>query len=166
MAGPSSTASASYLEELVEKARSERLADARAWLDLGHYRPDLLGPAHTSLIDSPGFFNAERGKTDPQAELEATLAAFFAPPERPDAEAPEGQRQHPQCAFVARYRWLKAALDFDPARLPEQPCPQFAAWLAEIAPQRVTLVFPAALPEQPILDVRPHAAAPGPGRPG
>ena len=108
-----------------------------------------MGPAHTSLIDSPGFFNAEQGKTDPQAELEATLAAFFAPPERPDAEGPEGQRQHPQCAFVARYRWLKEALDFDPTRLPEQPCPQFAAWLAEIAPERVTLVFPAAYLNNP-----------------
>ena len=108
-----------------------------------------MGPGHTSLIDSPGFFNAERGKTDPQAELEATLAAFFAPPERPDAEGPEGQKQHPQCAFVARYRWLKESLAFDPARLPEQPCPQFAAWLAEIAPERVTLVFPAAYLNNP-----------------
>ena len=117
----------------------------RAWLDLGHYRPDLLGPGYTSLIDSPGFFNAERGKTDPEAELEATLAAFFAPPARQqDAEAVQEQPQHPQCAFVARYHWLKAALDFDPARLPEQPCPQLAAWMAEIAPERVTLVFPAA----------------------
>jgi hypothetical protein len=120
------------------------------WLDLGHYRPDLLGSGYTSLIDSPGFFNAERGKTDPQAELEATLAAFFAPPERRrSAEDAGQQRQHPQCAFVARYRWLKAALDFDPARLPQQPCPQLAAWLAEIAPERVTLVFPAAYLNNP-----------------
>jgi hypothetical protein len=107
-----------------------------------------LGPGHTSLIDSPGFFNAERGKTDPQAELEATLAAFFAAPERrPDAQAEAAQ--HPQCAFAARYRWLKAALDLDPARLPEQPCPQLAAWLAKIAPERVTLVFPAAYLNNP-----------------
>ncbi len=140
--GPASAAHAGYLEELVESARSERLAEQRAWLDLGHYRPDLLGPGHTSLIDSPGFFNAERGKTDPQAELEATLAAFFAPPDA-------AQGQHPQCAFVARYRWLRSALDFDPARLPEQPCPQFDAWLEEIAPERVTLVFPSAYLNNP-----------------
>src|SRR5690606_31475423 len=117
-------------EELVDRARAERLAVRRAWFDLGHYRPDLLGQGHTSLIDSTAFFNAERGKTDPQAELEATLAAFFAPPGRA-AAGTDGQEagQHPQCAFVARYRWLKAALDFDPARLPEQPCPAFAEWL-------------------------------------
>jgi hypothetical protein len=109
-----------------------------------------LGAGYTSLIDSPGFFSAERGKADPQAELEATLAAFFAPPARRQS-APDAQQQpqHPQCAFVARYRWLKAALDFDPARLPEQPCPQFAEWLAEIAPERVTLVFPAAYLNNP-----------------
>jgi hypothetical protein len=150
LAGPTSPACAGYLEELVERARSERLAEHRAWLDLGHYRPDLFGPGYTSLIDSRGFFNAGQGKTDPQAELEATLAAFFATPERqPDAGDAEEQRQHPQCAFIARYRWLKEALDFDPARLPQQPCPEFAAWLAEIAPDRVTLVFPAAYLNNP-----------------
>jgi Domain of unknown function (DUF4105) len=125
------------------------LAERRAWLDLGHYRPDLLGPGYTSLIDSRAFFNAERGKTDPQAELEATLAAFFAPPVQDSESEGVEPRQHPQCAFVARYRWLRATLAFDPARLPEQSCPQFAAWLAEIAPERVTLVFPAAYMNNP-----------------
>jgi hypothetical protein len=144
LAGPTTAACSGYLEDLVERARSERLADRRAWLDLGHYRPDLFGPGHTSLIDSAGFFNAAQGKTDPQAELEATLAAFFA-----TSEPRDDTQQHPQCAFVARYRWLKAALDFDPARLPEQPCPQFQEWLAEIAPHQVTLVFPAAYLNNP-----------------
>jgi hypothetical protein len=62
------------------RARAERLAERREWLDLGHYRPDLVGPGWTSLIDSPQFFTAANGKTDPAAELEATIAAFFAPP--------------------------------------------------------------------------------------
>ncbi len=50
---------------------------------------------------------------------------------------------------MARYRWLKAALDLDPARLPEQPCPQLEQWLAEVAPESVTLVFPSAYLNNP-----------------
>jgi hypothetical protein len=119
------------------------LATSREWLDLGHYRPRLLGTGQVSLIDSPGFFNAPNGKVDPEAELEATLAAFFAGP------MTAGPTQHPQCAFVARYRWLKAALRFDPARLPERPCPRFEAWLEAIDADRVTLIFPAAYMNNP-----------------
>jgi hypothetical protein len=95
-------ADADYRSELIRRARAEGLASRREWLDLGHYRPNLLRPGHTSLIDSPGFFNAADGKVDPEAELAATLAAFF-----DDARLSEGA-QHPQCAFPARYRWLGA----------------------------------------------------------
>jgi Domain of unknown function (DUF4105) len=97
-----------------------------------------LGAGWSSLIDSPAFFIAEGGKADPAAELEATLAAFFAP------RSADPARPHPQCNFVARYRWLKARLGLDPERLPEQHCPQFEAWLATIEGERLTLIFPAA----------------------
>jgi hypothetical protein len=119
------------------------LAERRGWLDLGHYRPDLVGPGWTSLIDSPQFFTAANGKTDPATELEATLAAFFAPPSAAPA------RPHPQCAFVARFRWLKAELGWDPERMAEQRCPEFADWLATIDAERVTLIFPAAYMNNP-----------------
>jgi hypothetical protein len=132
-----------YLRDLIGQARAQNLATRPAWLDLGHYRPDLLGSGHTSLIDSESFFNAPGGKDDPAAELEATLAAFFAQP------AQTAQEQHPQCAFTARYRWLKQELGFDPHRLPEQPCPRFAAWKAAIAPAQVTLVVPVAYLNNP-----------------
>jgi hypothetical protein len=140
---PPAAAAAGYLDELIARARAERLAVRREWLDLGHYRPRLLGSGQASLIDSPGFFNAPDGKVDPEAELEATLSAFFAGPARDDAQL------HPQCAFPARYRWLKAALQFDPDRLPEQPCPRFDEWLAGIDAQQVTLIFPAAYMNNP-----------------
>jgi Domain of unknown function (DUF4105) len=102
-----------------------------------------MGPGWTSLIDSPQFFTAANGKTDPAAELEATLAAFFAPPSA-DPAIP-----HAQCAFVARFRWLKAELGWDPERVTEQFCPKFAAWLATIDAERVTLIFPAAYMNNP-----------------
>jgi hypothetical protein len=132
-AGLASPARAGYLEELVARARTERLAEARPWRVLLHYRPDLLTAGVTSLADSPGFFLAPGGKLDPQAELEATLASFFAEPAH--------GRPHPQCALPARYRWLDAVLRFDPARLPPRPCPELDAWLRDIGAVAVTLVF-------------------------
>ena len=136
-------AGADYRGELIRRARAEGLASRREWLDLGHYRPNLLGPGHTSLIDSAGFFNAADGKVDPEAELAATLAAFF------DDARRSGGAQHPQCAFPARYHWLRTVLTIDPARLPERPCPRFEAWRNAIGAERVTLIFPAAYLNNP-----------------
>lgn len=133
-AGQTDTA---YLEQLQAEARQMALSADPHWHNLLHYQPDLLGGV-TSLADAPAFFNADDGKEDPEEELQATLAAFF-------SDKPPGKdSQHPQCAFIGRYRWLKEKLDFDPARLPEQPCPRFDAWVKAIDPAQVTLVFPTA----------------------
>ena len=132
-----------YLEELVEGARQKGLAEQRQWLALGHYRHGLFGSGWISVIDSRDFFLAPAGRKDPKAELEATIAGFFAPPSN------NLKTQHPQCAYVARYQWLKAQLAFDPARLPEQPCADFREWYEAIDPAQVTLVFPAANLNQP-----------------
>src|SRR5206468_1255730 len=100
-------------------------------------------------------FNAPQGKTDPQAELDATLAAFFAlvsSIEQRTSTQLEDPRQitvsaaddHPQCKFVARYYWLKSVLDFDRARLPEVSCHSFNEWFSLLKPQSVTLAYPSA----------------------
>ena len=64
-----------YLADLTQRAKDLKLAQQRVWLLLGHYRRDLLG-GYTSEADDPGFFLAQDGRTDPQAEMEATLAYF------------------------------------------------------------------------------------------
>lgn len=132
-----------YVAELVERAREARLADRPEWRALLHYERDPVGAGVTSLIDSPAFFRAPDGKTDPQAELEATIAAFFAPASGQDAE------ESPQCAMIARYRWLKAELSFDPARLREDRCRDFREWYRRIDPAQITLIFPAAYLNNP-----------------
>lgn len=133
-----------YLDELIARAEAQGLAEAPEWRTLGHYRPDLLGSGHHSLIDSDGFFFAADGRTEPGSELVATLRAFFAP-----AVDDAAGHQHPQCAFAARYRWLGSRLDFDPRLLPEQPCPELDAWLATIDATSVTLIFPTAYLNNP-----------------
>lgn len=143
LAGTSLPASAAdYADELVAQARALDLHRKREWQLLLHYRPGTFGGVR-SFADDPAFFNASRGATDPAAELEATLRAFFSTIEETDA------RQNPQCRFIARYRWLRSMLAFDPARLPEQPCGRYERWRERLAPSRLAMVFPTAYLNSP-----------------
>ena len=132
-----------YLTELVARAREAKLADAREWHLLLHYRQNFLG-GYTSEQDGPVFFLAPDGKTNPQAELEATLAGFF-------SDALIGEAKQPvQCAFIARYHWLKEKLAFDDRRLIPQPCERFRNWMEALNPQSITVIFPSAFMNNPM----------------
>ncbi|MCW5623636.1 MAG: DUF4105 domain-containing protein [Burkholderiales bacterium] len=126
---------ADYADELVTRARALRLDAAPEWHRLLHYKPRTWGGVK-SEADDPAFFNSPRGKTDAAAELEATLRSFFSD------EAETDQTQNPQCRFIARHRWLKSRLDFDPKRLPARDCARYRAWRDRLAPSNVALVFP------------------------
>lgn len=134
----------SYADQLIARVQDLGLAESRQWHALMHYRRNWILPGVTGQADDPSFYLAPRGKTDPRAELEATLRAFFAPAVE---ETPE--LQHPQCRFIARYHWLKDELDFDPTLLPEQPCPRFTAWREALQATDLTLVFPSAYINNP-----------------
>jgi len=131
-----------YLSDLIAQALQKKLADEREWHLLLHYRETLLGGS-ASEQDDPGFFLSPRGKTDPQAELEATLAQFFSD------ELVGRSRQPAQCAFVARYDWLKEKLAFDDTRLKPMQCERFERWLSEFKAQSITLIFPSAYMNNP-----------------
>ncbi|MGQ0694172.1 MAG: DUF7840 domain-containing protein [Nitrospiraceae bacterium] len=131
-----------YQKELIQRARQARLADEREWHLLLHYRANLLGGV-TSEQDDDGFFMSPRGKHDPQAELDATIEQFF-------STDLVGRSQQPaQCAFIARYHWLKERLRFDSSRLAPVTCDRFERWRAELNPQGVSLIFPAAFMNNP-----------------
>jgi hypothetical protein len=131
-----------YLAELIQRATELRLSEERYWHVLLHYQPNLSG-GYTSQAGDPGFFLSPHGKTDPQAELTATLAQFFSD------ELVGRSRQPAQCAFVGRYQWLKAALAFDDRRLPPQRCDRLAAWLEALDARSITLIFPSAYLNNP-----------------
>lgn len=131
-----------YLAELMVRARAATLADEREWHLLLHYRSTWLGGV-VSEQDDPGFFLSPHGKTDPQAELEATLRAFF----RDDLVG--RSKQPAQCAFVARYQWLRGKLAFEDARLPAVRCERFDNWLKEFSAQGISLIFPSAYMNNP-----------------
>lgn len=131
-----------YLQALQSAARDAKVAQTREWRDLLHYERGRFGRGWRSLVVSPDFFLSPDGRHDPQAELDATLAAFFS-----KSETATGQ--HPQCAYIARYQWLRERLDFDPERLPPHRCARFEDWYAAIDPGQATLVFPAAYLNSP-----------------
>lgn len=134
--------SLSYLEELQQRASSAGLHEQRYWHLLLHYRPTLIGE-YESEADEAGFFLAPNGKTDPAAELQATIGQFF-------STEPVGRSRQPaRCAFIARYHWLKDALAIDESRLPAESCERFQAWLKELNPASVTMIFPSAFMNNP-----------------
>ncbi len=133
---PAVAAQPAYLGELVDRSRELRLSERREWNRLVHYAPNLITPGAHGLADSRRFYLAPDGKTNPQSELEATLAAFFSDVQETD------KQQNPQCAFIARYHWLDSQLRFDPVRMTKQVCKRYNEWHDTLNPQGLTLIFP------------------------
>jgi hypothetical protein len=132
-----------YLAELVARSRQLRLARRPEWLKLVHYVQNRLTPGVHGLVTSSQFYNAPDGATNPQAELEATLASFYSDVQEDD------QRQNPQCLFIARFAWLEEQLAFDPHRLPRQACARYRSWHASLNPAGATLIFASAYMNSP-----------------
>lgn len=130
-----SSAQRAYLEALVAQARELRLSEHAMWWRLLHYRASLFGPV--SEADGEHFFNAPGGKTNPEAELEATLRAFFGP------EPSDEKVQHPFCRFPARLAWLSQRLRIDYERLPKRACPALDEYRETTNAKSLTLVFSA-----------------------
>ncbi len=131
-----------YQRQLIAQAEQAGLAEQREWHLLLHYRKNLYG-GYESEQDDPGFFLSPKGKTDPAAELAATLAQFFS------ADLVGRSKQPAQCAFIARYHWLKEQLQFDPTRLPPIVCERFDQWYEDFEVQSISLIFPAAFLNNP-----------------
>ncbi len=129
-----------YVSSLQALARERGLAGEPYWEVLGHYRRGLFGTE--SLIDDPAFFFSPVGRTDPAAELDATLAAFFEP-------ATDNLTNHPVCRFPARFEWLKEQLSIDSAKLPVDPCPIVERVYEFMKPETLVLVFPSAYMNSP-----------------
>src|SRR5262245_15612435 len=132
----------SYLVELINKGAQAKLASEREWHLLLHYRKNLFR-GFTSEQDDPGFFMSPDGKTDPQAELNATLKQFFSD------ELVGRSKQPAQCAYIARYHWLRERLQFDDSRLPKMACERFDRWFNDFEAQSITLIFPSAFMNNP-----------------
>ncbi len=112
------------------------------WLRLLHMKRTWAG-GWRSQADGINFFRSPRGKTDPSAELAATLDSFFEPVSSSTADV------HPQSLFPARYEWLKSELKFQPERLPEVRSPRLGQWRSTLDVDGISIVFAAAYLNNP-----------------
>jgi hypothetical protein len=113
-----------------------KLSQHRTWHALGHYQKSLLSSKGESLIDDSNFFISDEGKKDPQAELLATLEAFWGP----DNE----HRRETRCRYPARYRWLAEMLNVKTSFDDFSHCKRLTAWLSEYEGATVSLIYASA----------------------
>ena len=131
-----------YLSQLITQSRSMGLANDPVWQVLILYKKTFFNGLE-SQVDGPDFFMSKSGKTDPQKELEATLASFFSNKELEHAPF------LPKCRFVARYYWLNKKLGLDESRIPSRACTKFNEFYKTVRPDAITVVFPSANPNGP-----------------
>jgi hypothetical protein len=111
------------------------VAVSRYWGLLLHQRSGLLS-SERSEADGQGFFLAPTGQTSPIDELKADILAFA-----PLNKQQIGYlKQHPQCAFPERFRYLNETLKLNIEKL---ECKQFQDWKSHFHPQSVTMIFAA-----------------------
>ncbi len=114
-------------------AEAKKLWQERQWLKLLHFETDFFR-IRESQIDSKNFFLAENGKKDPQAELLASINAFFEP-------IGKDPNDHPQCRFPARYKWIKEKLKDTAIPWLDVKCDRFEAFHKGLQGESVSLVF-------------------------
>ncbi|MBF0277024.1 MAG: DUF4105 domain-containing protein [SAR324 cluster bacterium] len=127
------------LETLLKQVSQKQLSQHPYWLRLLHYHKPWESPGQWSFrsdVQNPAFFLSPLGQTDPHAELQATLRAFF----EPDNEDPN---LHPQCRFVARFQWLRTQLDLLKSKT-QKACPMFEQWANLSHVRSISLVFASA----------------------
>lgn len=122
-----------YAKELIYKAHSLKTAESTAWRRLVHY-DSFLGRTRSEARDKVAgeFFASEKGLTDPEAELDATIIALFT-----DLKEPEPAR----CRYPAREIFLVKALGIDKTKLPPVNCIKYKDWRASMSANSVSVVF-------------------------
>jgi len=131
-----------YLAELIREARNKELHQHPVWHALMHYKKRFLIGLE-SEVDSFDFFLSDTGKSDSQAELEATLAAFFS------SKPVEPSKYSPQCRFPARFLWLKKQLQFNEQKIAFKPCEDLKQYYEAMDPESLTVIFPSTHPNSP-----------------
>ncbi len=127
-----------YAAPHLDTQRLQQLAQDPFWISLGHYESAKLG-GWRSFVSDKKYFLAADGAHHPDAELQATLDALYAP-------ASLGN-QHAQCVYPARTRWLKTQLQL--TDLPAPDCTEFKQWFKDVAPNSTVMIFPAAYLNSP-----------------
>lgn len=147
-------------EKLIEKADELKLYEDSYWRTLLHYKPALFHRSK-SLVDDPKFFCAKNGKTNPKAELNATIRAFFEPaPETAEKQDNQNQtdsaqnkkteiQKHPIERFPGRFKWICEKLELSEDDFPYNGDIAYQKKLEKLNPGDVFLVFPSSYLKRP-----------------
>lgn len=135
------------LGAVFQQAASVQLHTDPMWTTLLHYNKHPITRHYRSLSDDSAFFLSPEGRTNPEAELKATLLALIKTPT--PTQWADAAYEHPQCQFPARYFWLKSRLSEFQRLAVDQPCARFDAWSKSINPAGATLIFPSAYVNSP-----------------
>ena len=121
---------AGNLDDVLAQAERMDLARDPTWLKLLHFERD----SQMSVVLTDSFFLAPDGRTDPGAELEATLAAYF---------GPEGDCDDnlARCRFPARYYWLSHQLHLPGYQLRSPCCRKLERWALFDLTQSISLLL-------------------------
>lgn len=115
------------LQRYIELAQSKKLSEHISWQRLLY--TDHKGQSEVAFS---GYFLAENGRQNAQAELEADVAALFQTAE---------PNQAFRCRFPARSQWLMQELSIRSEQLPVVSCPEFDEWFGKIKPYKATLIY-------------------------
>jgi len=110
--------------------------DRSYWLKLLHYHNGV------GRADSDKFYLAPDGKTNPDSELLATIAAFK------NQQSTSGWfNYHPQCVFRERLRFLQEQKLIE--GIPLVSCKEFDEWKGGLNAESLTLIFSSSYPNNP-----------------
>ena len=112
----------------VDKTQLNILSKDRVWLQLLHFDKDTK----MSTIENKKFFLSPEGKTNPHAELIATLENYD---KRIDTQKPF------RCLFPARYLWLSQKLDLPDYEMIDKRCTTLASWEVRKNVSSISTVF-------------------------
>nr|WP_257224213.1 DUF4105 domain-containing protein [Acinetobacter sp. YH12144] len=115
------------LQRYIELAQSKKLSEHISWQRLLY--TDHKGQSEVAFS---GYFLAENGRQNAQAELEADVTALFQTAE---------PNQAFRCRFPARSQWLMQELSIRSEQLPVVSCPEFDEWFGKIKPYKATLIY-------------------------
>jgi hypothetical protein len=126
------TASASESAQYIQKAHDLRLGEDHFWRSLLHFK------GKSSQILGKDFFLSAQGRFDAQAELDATIDAYFTHKQRVEKEIGD---KAIVCIFPARYMWLNQKLGLPNYQDAITICPALNDWARLNEIQSVSVLY-------------------------
>lgn len=124
--------------------KTDHLARHQTWLKLIKYEASSeTATGWLSAIHADSFFLANNGKTNPLAELRATIKHF----QSSDAELVDDE--HPSCRFPARYIWLSRKLEGNVELAPMAKCAKYNDWIRNGDTHSISFVLATGYLENP-----------------